>query len=101
MDSSNAYEANKIRIEFSHAAGLASRDNKALSEFTIATADGKFVPAKATIDGNTVLVEADSIAGPRHVRFGWHKTCNPNLVNKAGLPAAPFHTDGWQGSRGE
>ncbi|MBT4865734.1 MAG: sialate O-acetylesterase [Planctomycetaceae bacterium] len=94
-------EANKIRIEFSHAAGLASRDDKALSEFTIAAADGKFVPAKATIDGNTVLVEAEGIAAPKHVRFGWHKTCDPNLVNKAGLPAAPFHTDDWQGSRGK
>lgn len=94
-------EANKIRIEFAHADGLASRNGKDLSEFTIAAADGEFVPAIATIDGNTVIVEADGIAAPKHVRFGWHKTCNPNLVNKAGLPAAPFHTDDWQGGTGE
>jgi sialate O-acetylesterase len=94
-------DGNKIRIEFAHAEGLASRDDKDLTEFTIAGADGNFVPAKATIDGDTVVVQADGVAAPKHVRFGWHKVCNPNLVNKAGLPAAPFHTDGWQGGTGE
>lgn len=94
-------EGNKIRLHFAHAKGLAARDDKALSEFTIAGADGKYVPAQATIDGETVLVHAEGIAEPKHVRFGWHKTCNPNLVNEAGLPAAPFHTDGWQGGTGE
>ena len=93
-------DGGKIRIEFAHSEGLASRDGKDLSEFTIAGADGKFVSAKATVDGNGVVVWADGVDQPKHVRFGWHKTCNPNLVNKAGLPAAPFHTDGWQGGTG-
>ena len=94
-------DGDKIRIDFAHATGLASRDSKELSEFTISGDDGKFVPAKATIDGESVLVSADGVASPKHVRFGWHKTCQPNLVNGAGLPAAPFHTDGWQGGTGE
>ena len=94
-------DGDAIRIEFAHAAGLAARDGKELSEFTIAGEDGKFVPARARIDGDGVVVQAEGVAAPKHVRFGWHKKCNPNLVNEAGLPAAPFQTDGWQGATGE
>jgi len=94
-------EGSKVRLRFAHSKGLAARDGKPLSEFTIAGAGNKFVPAEATIDGDTVVVHAKGVAEPRHVRFGWHKTCNPNLVNAAGLPAAPFHTAGWQGGTGE
>ena len=95
------FDGNKIRIQFSHADGLASRDGKELNEFTIAGADGDFVPAKAVIEGNVVVVQANGVSAPKHVRFGWHKVCNPNLVNQAGLPAAPFRTNGWQGGTGE
>jgi sialate O-acetylesterase len=94
-------DGNKIQLTFAHADGLKARNDKDLNEFTVAGADGKFVPAKATIDGNTIVVQAASVAQPTQVRFGWHKTCNPNLVNGAGLPAAPFHTNGWQGGTGE
>ena len=94
-------EGDKIRLHFAHAEGLAARDGKPLAEFTIAGADNEFVPARATVDGETIVVQAESVAQPRQARFGWHKTCNPNLVNGAGLPAAPFHTDGWQGGTGE
>ena len=52
-------EGNKIRLSFAHVGGgLKSRDGKPLSEFEIAGADGKFVPAEATIDGDTVVVQA-------------------------------------------
>ena len=95
-------EGNKIRISFAHAGGgLKSRDGKPLGEFQIAGADGKFVPAKATIDGKTVVVESDTVASPTQVRFGWHKTATPNLMNKEGLPASPFRTNGWHGGTGE
>ena len=95
-------EGNKIRISFAHTGGgLKSRDDKPLGEFQIAGADGKFVPATAAIDGETVLVEADEVASPTQVRFGWHKTAVPNLMNAEGLPASPFKTDHWQGGTGE
>ena len=95
-------EGNKIRISFAHTGGgLKSRDDKPLSELQIAGADGKFVPAKATIDGKTVVVESEKVASPTQVRFGWHKTANPNLINKEGLPASPFRTKGWRGGTGE
>ncbi len=95
-------EGNKVRLSFAHAdGGLASRDGKPLTEFEAAGEDGKYVPAEATIDGDTVVVEAKGVDRPTQVRFGWRNTANPNLMNKAGLPASPFHTNGWQGGTGE
>jgi sialate O-acetylesterase len=95
-------EGGKIRLSFAHVGGgLKSRDGKPLSEFQIAAADGKFVPARAAIDGDTVLVEAKEVPAPAQVRFGWHHMANPNLANKEGLPASPFQTNNWQGGTGE
>jgi sialate O-acetylesterase len=95
-------EGNKILLSFAHVGGgLKSRDGKPLSEFEIAGADRKFVPAEAAIDGDTLVVEAKEVASPTQVRFGWRNVANPNLVNKEGLPASPFQTNGWQGGTGE
>ena len=88
-------EGGKVRLAFDHVgSGLVSRDGKPLSWFTIAGADGKFVEATATIDGETVVVGADSVSAPKAVRFGWDQLAEPNLSNKDGLPASPFRTDG-------
>jgi sialate O-acetylesterase len=95
-------EGNKVRLSFAHVGGgLISRDKKPLTEFQIAGEDGKFVSAVATIDGCEVVVQADELASPKQVRFGWHKTANPNLSNREGLPASPFRTKNWQGGTGE
>ena len=94
-------EGDAIRLHFAHAGGLKSRDGKELVEFQIAGDDNKFVNAMATIDGETVVVRSADVSNPKHVRFGWHKVANPNLVNAAGLPASPFQTDNWQGSAAE
>ncbi len=99
---SMAVEGDRVRLKFAHVGGgLVSRDGKPLSDFTIAGEDGKFVPAEAAIEGGDVVVRAAGVAAPKHVRFGWHHMVNPNLANKAGLPAGPFKTDGWQGGTGE
>jgi len=95
-------EGGKIRLSFAHiGGGLKSRDGKPLTEFEIAGADGKFVPAEATIDGDMVVVGAKEVAAPAKVQFGWRNEANPNLVNQEGLPASPFQTDNWQGGTGE
>ncbi|HVA51312.1 MAG TPA: sialate O-acetylesterase [Pirellulales bacterium] len=91
-----ALESNRIRLKFQHAdGGLISRDGKPLSWFSIAGADKKFVPAAATIDGESVVVESADVSAPLAVRFGWDQVAEPNLANKAGLPASPFRTDDW------
>ena len=87
-------EGNKIRVDFtSTGTGLISRDGKDLSDFMIAGPDNNYVKANAIIDGETVLVSADSVTEPKNVRFGWNELVNPNLSNKEGLPASPFKTD--------
>lgn len=87
-------EGDKIRVAFDHVGdGLVSRDGEALSNFTIAGKNGEFVEAKAEIDGDTVIVSAESVNDPVAVRFGWHQSAEPNLSNKEGLPASPFRTD--------
>ena len=72
-----------------------AKDGKPLTDFTIAGEDRKFYPATAVIEGDTIKVSCDPDVVPRPVavRFGWHDTAEPNLCNKAGLPASPFRTD--------
>jgi sialate O-acetylesterase len=84
----------KAVLKFEHAdGGLASKDGQPLTWFTIAGADGKFVSADAKIVDGTVEVSAAGIEKPVAVRFAWDETAQPNLCNKAGLPAEPFRTD--------
>jgi sialate O-acetylesterase len=85
---------NNAVVEFEHAhGGLISKDGQPLTWFTIAGADGKFVPAEAKITGQeTVEVSAAGVAKPVAVRFAWNQIAQPNLFNGAGLPAEPFST---------
>jgi len=85
----------RVVIKFKHGEGLKSRDDKPLTWFTIAGEDKKFHNANAEIKGDTVLVSSPAVAKPVAVRFGWNQLAEPNLVNKAGLPASPFRTDTW------
>jgi sialate O-acetylesterase len=73
--------------------GLHCKDSQELNHFTVAGADGKFVPAQARIEGETVVVSSPEVTVPVAVRFGWHELAQPNFFNEAGLPASPFRTD--------
>jgi len=86
-------EGNKIRIFFDHVDGGLVVKGEELTHFQIAGADGEFKPAKAVIDGETVVVWNEEVANPVAVRFGWSDDAEPNLFNAAGLPASPFRTD--------
>lgn len=88
-------EGDKIRILFDFEEGLAVKGDE-LTEFTIAGDDQQFVPAKARIEGNTVVVWSDAVKSPVAVRFAWRHVPAPNLYNGAGLPASPFRTDNWK-----
>jgi len=94
MFKSVKFERDRAVISFDHAdGGLVSKDGKPLTWFTIAGADRKFVEAGATIAGERVIVSSATVAEPGAVRFAWNEGAQPNLFNKAGLPAAPFRTD--------
>jgi sialate O-acetylesterase len=89
-------EGGKAIVSFKNAdGGLKARDGQALTWFTVAGEDKKFVEAKAEISGNRVIVSAPGVEKPMAVRFGWNETAEPNLSNGAGLPASPFRTDTW------
>ncbi|MGQ9576366.1 MAG: sialate O-acetylesterase, partial [Thermoguttaceae bacterium] len=97
MYKSMAVEGNKIRIAFEHVgSGLATRDGLPPSHFTIAGEDQRFVPAKAAIEGQTVVVYSGEVARPVAVRYAWRDDAEPNLMNREGLPASPFRTDDWR-----
>ena len=88
---------NQLKITFDCVAeGLSCKGADGLTDFTICGADEKFVPAKAVIEGNSVLVSSDEIDDPQAVRFGWSDSTQPNLFNSADLPAAPFRTDNFK-----
>ena len=83
-------EGSSIRVWFDHhAKGLAAKGGE-LTGFEVAGADGKFVPATAKIDGNTVVAASDAVTEPRFVRYGWANSPQCNLFNGEGLPASPF-----------
>ena len=86
---------NKITIVFkSVGLGLVTKDNEEPQEFAIAGADKIFVWAKAKIENNTIVLTSDEVPHPMYVRYAWaDDPVNPNLINKEGLPAAPFRTD--------
>ena len=86
-------EGGKIAVSFDHiGTGLDAMDDLDLTHFEIAGADGKFVPAKATMEGERVVVSAEAVSAPVHVRLGWDQLAQPNLANKEGFPASPFNT---------
>ena len=90
-------EGGKARISFDGAEnGLNTRFGAAVSHFTVAGADKKFVPAKAVIEGNEVVLSAEGVSEIAAVRFAWDELAEPSLVNKEGLPAYPFRTDDWK-----
>ena len=61
--------------------------------FTICGEDHTFVPAKAEIKGNQLIVYAESVPKPEAVRYGWGNWTEANLKNGAGFLASPFRTD--------
>jgi sialate O-acetylesterase len=86
-------EGKSIRVTFSHADGLVAKDGT-LKWFTIAGADGKFVPAEAKIDGRSVVVNSPDVTAPLAVRYAWvNFPDGGHLYNGANLPAAQFRTD--------
>ena len=86
----------RLELSFRHTGGhLSTRDKKPPTEFSIAGADGKFLPATAEITGDKIVVWNDELSSPSAVRFGWHETAVSNLVNASGLPVVPFRTDTW------
>ncbi len=95
----------KVRIDggravltFKHIGrGLKSTSGSSdLKFFEIAGQDGKYVPAQARIEGDTVAVKSEAVPAPVHVRYLFRKSepgPEVSLINAEGLPASSFMTD--------
>lgn len=93
-------EGNKAIISFTNiGSGLKAADKYGyIRGFEVAGADQKFHYAKASIEGDKVVVYCDQVTTPVAVRFGWADDASDNnLYNAEGFPAAPFRTDTWKG----
>jgi sialate O-acetylesterase len=86
-------EDGALRVTFDTADGLASRGGGPVRGFAVAGADGKYLYADATIDGNAVVLRSDKVPAPKTVRYAWGGAPDVTLTNRSGLPTAPFRTD--------
>ena len=96
-------EGSSVRVSFDHTESGLMIGNRpgsgpveetadaALKWFELADAEGNWHPAKATIEGDQVIVSSDSVKNPAAVRYACEtKPQGGNLYNRAGLPASPF-----------
>jgi sialate O-acetylesterase len=84
-------EGSKVVVSFSGILnGLTTADGLAPSWFELSSDGAAFVPAQAEIQGNTVLVSAESIPEPKFVRMGWRNIAVPNLKDKDAWPVFAF-----------
>ena len=96
-------EGPRWRIRFRHAeSGLTTQDGGPVKGFAMAGEDRRFHWAEAVIAPSTssgqaadVVVTCAVVAQPVAVRYGWANNPDCNLLNVAGLPAAPFRIDDW------
>lgn len=87
------FDGARAVVSFTHVGGGLEARGGELQGFTLLGADGKSQPAKAVIDGDTVVVTSDAVPQPVAVRYGWENVPVVNLFNADGLPASPFRSD--------
>ena len=99
-------EQNRIRLYFDGAKGgltlgsapgsgeeTVSSVSSTLKGFAVCGKEGRWYPADARIDGETVLLSSDAVPKPIAARYGWKSLPDGNLYDRTGLPALPFRTD--------
>ncbi|MAI71086.1 MAG: 9-O-acetylesterase [Rhodopirellula sp.] len=79
---------NQLLIKFRNTGGgLRTRDDESPTHFEIIGPGTRtFIPASASLNGDTVTLSADGVTAPVAFRFGWDKLAEPNLTGGTGLP---------------
>jgi len=80
-----------VRVSFDQSKGLHCTESD-IQEFELAGEDNKFYCAKATLEGDELILSSDQVASPLYVRYAWRKGPSVNLFNEINLPLAPFNT---------
>jgi len=97
-------ETGKAILTFTHVGGglRSASGGKRLKFFELAGKDGKYVPADARIEGDTVVVQSEALPRPVYVRYLFRKPKpdpQVSLINAEGLPASSFMTDDFKPPR--
>jgi len=87
---------NRIELEFKNTGSGLMLNPVEKTPFEICGQDGKYVPAEAKLLDGKMIVSAEGVEEPMHVRYGWRKWFEASLFNKEGLPASPFKTDDFE-----
>jgi hypothetical protein len=83
-----------VVLHFADAKGLKTSDGKEPTGFEVAGADGKYVYAKAKIDGETIVASAAGINKISSVKYAWYDLpLGWNVVNGENLPLGVFKKD--------
>jgi sialate O-acetylesterase len=59
----------------------------------VAGSDGRWYPAEAVIEGDSVVLSSRAVKEPLKARYDWKGYPDGNLYNREGLPALPFRSD--------
>ena len=89
--SSAKFNGPSARVVFQNAyRGLKTSDGKPIRGFEVMDSGGGWHEAQVQIITPAVIVSADGIGVVKGVRYCWSDNPSGNLINSAGLPAAPF-----------
>jgi sialate O-acetylesterase len=89
-----SFNNHQARVNFVNPSlGLVVHDSSQITGFELAGKDGQFYPATGIVKKKKyVLVNSPAVPNPVALRFAWKEDAQPNLFNKAGLPAEPYRT---------
>jgi sialate O-acetylesterase len=88
------FEGGTVRVRFNTVGdGLASSSKEGVEGFALAGESGDYHFARARIEGDSVVLQCDEEPAPKTVRYAWAAVPRASLINRSGLPAAPFRTD--------
>lgn len=82
-----------MRVHFTNATGLATQGGGPVKGFALEDARGAYLYVPGSIEGDSVCLQ--NAGNARSIRYAWEGDPEVNLVNGAGLPAAPFRTDAY------
>lgn len=83
----------KLILQFNYADGGLILKEGDLKEFEIRDSSGAWKQYIPKINGSVIEVDLKSVDAVKAVRFGYRNDSNPNLFNKAGLPASCFEAE--------
>ncbi len=82
-----------VTVSFRYAENGFIVKGEEITNFELAGEDGKFVPARASIKGNKIVLHSDGVKTPAAARYMWVDYAEVTLFGANGLPVAPFRTN--------